>query len=122
MSSNRRGSTGSLALRTQGIWDDPPTFAIVQRGQISLGLDRSEGGEVPANQWWAAYLYIDDADAAHAEFAQLDLPEITQPEDRIYGCRDFHITDLDGHRLAFGQDLNPEPYGPGLGPDSKAEE
>ncbi|WP_291731291.1 VOC family protein [Leisingera sp. F5] len=120
-----RDVTGSVAFyqrlgfTAQGLWGDPPGFGIVQRGQVTLGLDRSESGEIPVNQGWAAYLYVEDADALHAEFTALNLPHLSLPEDREYGCRDFQIKDPDGHGLAFGQDLSSDAYGPGLGPDSE---
>lgn len=92
-------------------WGDPPAFNIAQRGEITLGLTRRE---TPAlNEWWAAYLYVDDVEALHAEFtaAGLNPTPINHPDH--YGCDDFDVIDPDGHRLAFGQARHPEP-GPGL--------
>lgn len=105
-----------LGFACNGMWDDPPSFAIVQRGDVTLGLDRSGDGAIPANQWWAAYLYVDDVDAVHAELDAAGLAD-TAPEDRVYGCRDFDVIDADGHRLAIGQDMAADRFGPGLGPD-----
>ncbi|MEM8728555.1 MAG: hypothetical protein AAGF79_01460 [Pseudomonadota bacterium] len=104
----------TLGFDSHGIWGDPPAFCIMQRGEVTLALDRGRDGEVSCNQWWAAYIYIDDVAALHSEFAALDLPELTEiRRDNPYGCDDFDVVDIDGHRLAFGQSLNPEP-GPGL--------
>jgi hypothetical protein len=96
-----------LGFRHHGFWGDPPGFCIVQRGTVTLGLNRQGAPGVAAqNQWWVAYLYVDDVDGLHREFSALsDLPGLTEPGDREYGCRDFDAIDLDGHRLAFGQDL-----------------
>ncbi len=33
---------------------------------------------------------------------------------RPYGCREFVVDDPDGHIIAFGQVLAPDPLGPGL--------
>ena len=105
---------GKLGFASHGSWGDPPAFCIVQRGEVTLALDRSGNGEVPANQYWAAYVYVSDVDALHAEFSALELPEVTSiRRGNEYGCEDFDIVDPDGHRLGFGQSLNPEP-GPGL--------
>ena len=92
-------------------WGDPPAFSIVQRGDVTLGLTRRE---TPAlNEWWAAYLYVTDIEALHAEFTATGLSPtpISRPEH--YGCDDFDVIDPDGHRLAFGQARNPVPA-PGL--------
>lgn len=102
-----------LGFASHGVWDDPPSFCIMQRGDVTLGLDRSRDGTVPLNQWWAVYIYVDDAEALRNEFsaAGLEPTEMHRPEH--YGCIDFDIVDPDGHRLAFGQALKPVP-GPGL--------
>lgn len=90
-------------------------FAIIQRGQVTLGLQLLRG-PLRVNTHWAAYLYVDDVDAVHAEFSAEGLApsEIRRNED--YACDDFDLTDPDGHMLAFGHDRN-DAYGPGLGPE-----
>lgn len=103
-----------LGFDSHGPWGDPPAFTIMQRGDVTLALDRARDGVVRPNQWWAAYVYVSDVDALHAEFARLDLPELTGVRrDNPYGCADFDVVDIDGHRIAFGQSLAPDP-GPGL--------
>ena len=89
---------------TASLWGDPPGFAIMRRGGVTIALDRARDGNVCVNQWWAAYLYTDDVEALHAEFtkAGLDPTPISHPAH--YGCDDFDIIDPDGHRIAFGQD------------------
>ena len=105
-----------LGFTHHGFWGDPPGFCIPQRGEVTLALDLAQNGDVPRNQWWAAYLYVDDVDALHAEFTALDGVEVTEIGDRYYGCRDFDVVDIDGHRLAFGQDLS-DVSKPGLAKD-----
>ena len=97
-----------LGFVSNGTWGDGPAFAIVQRGRVTIALDKSRGDGVPLNQYWAAYIYVEDADALHAEYAAngADIPR--GPEDTFYGCRDFDIRDPDGHLLAFGHDLQPD--------------
>ncbi|MEM6661405.1 MAG: hypothetical protein AAF666_04415 [Pseudomonadota bacterium] len=104
---------GRAGFASHGIFGDPPAFCIVQRGDVTLGLDRSEDGTVPLNQWWAAYLYVEDAEALRAEFIEqgLEPTEMNRPTE--YGCVDFDLIDPDGHRIAFGQSLMPDPA-PGL--------
>ncbi len=104
-----------LGFHCHGFWGDPPGFAIVQRGDVTLGLFLLEKAPITPNEWWAAYLYVDDANALHAEFKALDIPELSEPRDQEWGCRDFDLVDPDGHRLAFGQDLMGDEHGPGKG-------
>ena len=106
-----------LGFSSHGAWGDPPGFAIVQRGDVTFALDRhAEDKTITPNQWWAAYVYVDDAEALRQEFIAegLEPTEMHRPEH--YGCIDFDIIDPDGHRIAFGQSLNPVPA-PGLDDD-----
>ncbi|MEO1734207.1 MAG: VOC family protein [Pseudomonadota bacterium] len=106
-----------LGFASHGIWGDAPAgFAIVQRGDVTLALDGAPEKPIPQNQWWAAYIYISDAAALRAEFADAGLNPTDLQHPTHYGCIDFDIVDPDGHRLAFGQSLSPVP-GPGLNED-----
>ena len=105
-----------LGFQAHGFWGEPPAFSIVQRGDITLALDRAGGGRaVTPNQSWAAYLYVDNVDDLYQEYVALQIDVISKPADQEYGCREFTIADPDGHRLAFGQDLSVDEDGPGLG-------
>ena len=96
-------------------WGEPPCFCIVGRGTVTIMLDQSrETGPTPVNQYWAAYVYVDDAEALHREFKAAGVEIVRGPEGMPYGCRDFDVRDPDGHLIAFGQDLQPGPDGPGL--------
>lgn len=105
-----------LGFDCHGFWgEDPVDFAIVQRGDVTIGLHWA-GGPVPSLRGWSVYIYVDDVAALHAELTDAGLapsPICDQP----YGCRDFDLTDPDGHDIAFGQDLDPDTYGPGMGPE-----
>lgn len=104
-----------LGFHSHGTWGDGPDFAIVQCGRVTIALDKSEGdGPIPTNQYWAAYIYVEDADALCAQMRGAGADIVRDPEDAPYGCRDFDVRDPDGHRLAFGHDLEPGAAGPGL--------
>lgn len=104
-----------LGFQSHGTWGDGPEFCIVQRGKVTIALDRSrDEGPLPNNQYWAVYIYVEDADALHAEFSAKDVEIVREPEDTFYGSRDFDVRDLDGHLLAFGHDLEPTEREPGL--------
>lgn len=110
-----------LGFEPHGFWGEDkekPEFAIVQRGDVTLALDRSRDGSVPVNQYWAAYIYIDDADALYRELVALGVNVENAPLDTFYGSREINVVDIDGHRLAFAHDLNPnDPTPHGLGPE-----
>ena len=93
-------------------WGEPVSFAIVQRGMVTLALAAAERPAVSRN--WAAYLYVADVDALYAELVGHGAAIAEPPETRFYNCREFVVDDPDGHIIAFGQVLNPDPLGPGL--------
>ncbi len=95
-----------LGFKTNGMWGDGPDFCILQRGDVTIALDRSRSeGTLPVNQLWAAYIYVEDADALCTEFQGRKVEIHRMPEDTFYDMRDFDVRDPDGHTLAFGHDL-----------------
>ncbi len=104
-----------LGFTTAGMWGESPCFSIVGRGTVTLFLDQArEDGPIPLNQYWAAYIYVDDVDAYLEELKSRDVEIVRGPENMDHGCREIDVKDLDGHIIAFGQDLTPGPVGPGL--------
>ena len=96
-------------------WGEPPTFAILQRGTASIALALLPKTIVAVSHNWAAYIYVQDVDVLYAEYEALGVELPHPPETRVYNCREFVVDDPDGHVIAFGQVLNPDPLGPGLG-------
>ena len=106
-----------LGFRSHGTWGEGPDFAIVQHGRVTIALDRArDGGPIPTNQYWAAYVYVEDADALCEQVERVGVEIVREPEDMPYGLRDFDIRDPDGYLLAFGHDLYASAVGPGLMP------
>ena len=95
-------------------WGEPPSFCMVRRGGIVIMLAQVEASVAvrPNNLAsreggaWDAYVWVDDADALHAELvakgAKIARALCTQP----YGCRDFDVLDCNGYRLCFGHDVS----------------
>ena len=78
-------------------------------------LARLRGGEVgavasipesaPPVATWDTYIWVDDADALHAELKARGVKIVRDIGDRHYGCRDFDIEDCNGYRICFGRVL-----------------
>ncbi len=104
-----------LGLTPGPFWGDPPCFCIVGRDTVTIALDQSrEAGRKPQNQYWAAYIYVEDVDGLAEELRAKDVEIIRGPADQEYGCREIDVQDPDGHIIGFGQDLQPSAAGPGL--------
>lgn len=104
-----------LGFSSHGSWGTPPVFAIVQRGAVTLALDQSrDGSRPPTQQYWAAYIYVADVEAALRDLVARAIPIHRPICDTEYGCRDFDVRDPDGHILALGEVLSPDVMGPGL--------
>lgn len=108
-----------LGFEVAGVWtvqgDDGTevaNFAIVRLDTVTIGLQWN--AEVVPGADWAAYVYVDDVDGYAAGLTARGTAIARAPQDAPYGCRDMDVRDLDGHLIAFGQDLDPGPAGPGL--------
>ena len=63
-----------LGFDCHGFWgEDPVDFAIVQRGDVSIGLHFADG-PVVKRRGWSVYIYVDDIVALHDEFRAWDWP------------------------------------------------
>jgi catechol 2,3-dioxygenase-like lactoylglutathione lyase family enzyme len=89
------------------MWGDPPRFAIVRRGTVTLGLASvHEGDMLHVKKNWVAYIYVADADGLYAQLQQRGVHLPDAPTLQPWGCRDFVLHDPDGHLLCFGQDMD----------------
>jgi len=94
------------------VWGDPPNHAILVRDGCRIMLSLAPDTHANKPNWeingiWNAYFWVDDAKALYDEFcasgANIDYTLGEKP----YGVLEFGIQDIDGHDIAFGQDLNP---------------
>lgn len=97
-----------LGFEEVGLW--PGEYLIVAREDLSLHFFFSSSLD-PWGSDSGCYLYVEDADALHAEFAALDLPSAGiprlhgEPSDTAYGLREFALVDADGNLLRIGSPL-----------------
>ena len=102
-----------LGFGYERFWGEPPCFCMVQRNGIVIMLSQFEKKGVmrpnhavdPERGAWDAYIWIDNADALHAEFKSKGVKIVRGICDQPYGCRDFEVDDCNGYRLCFGQNL-----------------
>jgi uncharacterized glyoxalase superfamily protein PhnB len=100
----------TLGFRFDRFWGEPPAFCMVRRGGVTIMLSQIEDqSHVRPNNLgggaWDAYVWVEDADALHAEFVAKGATIARALCDQMYGCRDFDVLDCNGYRLCFGQDL-----------------
>ncbi len=102
-----------LGFHYERFWGEPPSFCMVIRNGIVIMLGQLEQTGVmrpnrtvdPEGGAWDAYIWIDNADALHAEFTSKGVKITSDVCDQVYDCRDFNVEDCNGYRLCFGQDL-----------------
>ena len=102
-----------LGFAYDRLWGNPPSFCMVWRNGVIIMLSQLEQTGVmrpnrmvdPQGGAWDAYIWIDNADALHAEFKSKGVKIPRDLFDQPYGCRDFEVEDCNGYRLCFGHDI-----------------
>jgi hypothetical protein len=82
-------------------YEGPERYGFVDRGAVSLHLQESPGHD-PLTTASMVYLYVDDADAVHAEWVAAGAGgRLGTPRDTPWGMREFGYVDPDGtlHRV-----------------------
>ena len=90
--------TNKLGFTLAFLWNDPPDFAGVTLGKVSVHLYK--GKTVP--HVCSVYFTIDDADQLFDYHRSNGATVLEAPEDRPYGMRDYKIADPYGNILGFG--------------------
>ncbi len=89
-----------LCFELGWMWGEPPTHANVCKGPVSLNLTldpvRVGMGE--------AYVGMRDIDTYWADLRRRSV-SCGDLADRAYGMRDFLVTDPNGNRLVFGEEI-----------------
>lgn len=104
-----------LGFHYKRFWGEPPAFCMVIRANVTIMLSQEHPAAIRPNRFvhpesdaWDAYVWVNDADALHAEYAAKGVKIVRGLCDQEYQCRDFEVEDLDGYRLCFGHDINKE--------------
>jgi uncharacterized glyoxalase superfamily protein PhnB len=92
-------------------WGEPPTFVMLKRDGLVVMLNQATDPKHVVPNWtlfhnlWDIYFWVKGVDALHEEFvrrgAKIDYGLCNQP----WGCREFGTQDIDGHDIAFGENI-----------------
>jgi len=76
---------------------------VIMLSQLAkTGVVRPNRIADPEGEAWDAYIWIENADALHAEFRSKGVTITRDICDQPYGCRDFDVEDRNGYRLCLG--------------------
>jgi predicted enzyme related to lactoylglutathione lyase len=88
---------------------DHPTYGFVQRDGVFLHVALVDDVDAATNAS-AAYLYVEDADALHAEWCAAGVDgRFHAPNDTDYGLREGAYVDPDGNLLRYGSFVSTPP-------------
>ena len=98
-----------LGFECLGTWQDPPVYAIVARDQHAIHFRCAEpptaNPDKHADELLDAYIFVENADALHAEYLAKGVEFTRELGDTPWQAREFVIKDCDGRLLAFGANL-----------------
>lgn len=98
-----------LGFDCEGMWQDPPTYAIVTRDQCAIhfrcAAPPTANPEKYTEELLDAYLRVDDVDALYAEYAARGVEFSRELGDMPWMCREFVVKDCDGRLLVFSSRL-----------------
>ncbi len=82
--------------------ESSPIYGFLRRGDVSLHLARVDGLD-PLMTTSAVFIYVEDADALHAEWKAAGVPgRFSAPLSTSYDLREFAYVDPDGNLLRVG--------------------
>lgn len=100
-----------LGFQYERFWGEPACFCMVRRDGFVVMLSQTPADATVVPNWkvvdqmWDAYFWVEDVEKLYEEFqasgAIIDYELGMKP----YGVKEFGVQDLDGHDLAFGQDM-----------------
>ena len=101
-----------LGFQNQGAPPEEWDYLIIGRGGIVLHFFAMPEVD-PLTTSASCYLWVEDADALHAEWAAAGVPtdaetgsRLIEPKDTEYGMREFAVVDRSGNLVRVGSPLN----------------
>lgn len=94
--------TKKLGFHLSFSWSDPPTYAVLVRGGVSIHLTKRNDDKSPSDEHCALYIFVYDVDQIYQQCEKEGISIINVPEERDYKMTDFDIIDPDGYVITFG--------------------
>ena len=95
-----------LGFECLSTWMDPPVYAIVARDEQAIhfrcAAPPTANPDKYDDELLDAYLYVEDADALHSEYAGKGVEVTRKLGNTPWNMREFVVKDCDGRLLAFG--------------------
>jgi uncharacterized glyoxalase superfamily protein PhnB len=88
-----------LGFEIKFLWQDPPTYAVIGRDEIRIGIAPREPAFGPAS----LYVHVKAVDDLYAEFIARNVAINRPLEVTDYRMKDFDLFDPDGNRICFGE-------------------
>ncbi len=88
-----------MGFEIKFLWQSPPTFAMIGRDEIGIGIGPRDSQFGPAS----FFLHVEDIDSLYAELTSRGAPADGPPALQPYNMREFQVIDPDGNRISFGE-------------------
>lgn len=95
--------TEKLGFRLSFSWSDPPTYAVLVRGGVSIHLTERADDLIPSTEHCVLYIFVFDVEAVYQQCVADGVEIINIPQERDYQMKDFDIRDPDGYIISFGK-------------------
>ena len=93
----------ALGFETAFTWGEPTYYAGVCRGDVTIHLQAASHAERPVGAS-VLYVFVDDANAVHAELRERGARILKPPATYDYGLVDFDVADPDGNRVVYASE------------------
>lgn len=92
-----------LGFTVTFLWQDPPTYAVLKRGGVSIHLSLSTDFDPAVHKGAMVYVFVHHVEALYREFLEKGLEFRAPLSVQDYKMKDFDLADPDGNVLTFGQ-------------------
>lgn len=94
-----------FGFETKWSYGEPPQYACVARGEVTIHMAEGDSTGKPNTDCTDIYIAVSPVDALYAELKGRGAEITEEVGTREYGMRDFGVTDCNGYRIAFGEEM-----------------